>query len=90
MYVTTIVLWVLYAIATLVGIDLAYNILSPLTGLSALLLIAASRKQAGKYRYAALFMMLGIAAWVIADIILFIYTYIDIDNPILIDFSDKL
>ncbi len=86
----TIVLWVLYAIATLIGIDVAYNILSPLTGLSALLLIAVSLKQTGKYKYAAVFMILGIAAWIVSDIILFIYTYIDIDNPVLIDFSDKL
>ena len=70
----TIVLWVLYAIATLIGIDVAYNILSPLTGLSALLLIAVSLKQTGKYKYAAVFMILGIAAWIVSDIILFIYS----------------
>ena len=88
--VSVIVLWVLYAIATILGIDLAYNILSPLTAFLALLLIAISLKQTGKYKIAASLMMLGISCWVISDIILFVYTYIDIDNPVLIDFSDKL
>ena len=82
--------WAAYAIATLAGFDVVYNILSPITGLLAFFLIYISYKRAEKYKYATAFIMLGIGSWIVADIILFIYTYIRIDEPFLIDLSDKL
>ncbi len=85
-----VAMWILYTIATLIEIDLAYNILSPLTGMSAFLLILLSIRQTGKYKYSAIFIMTGIATWVISDVLLFSYTYIRVDDPILIDLSDKL
>lgn len=88
--ITTVGLWVVYAMATLLGADLIYNIFSPLTGASAMALLASGLKHTGKYRTAAIFFLYGIAAWVVSDLILFAYTYIAVDDPFLIDISDKL
>ena len=82
--------WAVYALATLAGGDVVYNILSPVTGLLAFFLIYISYKNAEKYKYAAAFIMLGIGAWIVSDIILFIYTYVRVDDPFLIELSDKL
>lgn len=87
---TMLVMWAAYALATLAGADKVYNVLSPVTGLLSFFLIYISYKQAEKYRYSAAFIMLGIGAWIVADIMLFIYTYVRIDDPYLIDLSDKL
>ncbi len=87
---TTIILWALYAFFTLLGIDIAYNILSPLTALSAGVLIMSGIKSYERYRFPALIFSGAILTWVISDILLFIYTYILIDNPFLVNLSDEL
>ena len=88
--ITTVGLWGIYAIATLMGADIVYNVFSPLTGIAAIALLASGLKHTGKYRLAAIFFLYGIAAWVVADLLLFMYTYVMIDDPLLIDVSDKL
>ncbi len=88
--ITTVGFWVVYAIATLLGADLVYNVFSPLTGIAAMTLLVSGLKHTGKYRMAALFFLYGIAAWVVSDLILFTYTYLVVDDPLLIDISDKL
>lgn len=90
MIITTGCLWMVYTIATLLGADLVYNIFSPLTGAAAMVLLASGLKHAGKYRMSALFFLYGIAAWVVSDLILLVYTYVVVDDPLLIDISDKL
>ena len=87
---TMLVMWAVYALATLAGADKVYNVLSPVTGLLSFFLIYISYKRAEKYKYSAAFIMLGIGAWIVADIMLFTYTYVRIDDPYLIDLSDKL
>ncbi|MBR1852386.1 MAG: bifunctional diguanylate cyclase/phosphodiesterase [Lachnospiraceae bacterium] len=87
---TTAGLWVVYTIATLFGADLVYNIFSPMTGIAAMALLISGLKHTGKYRVSALFFLYGIAAWVVSDLILFAYTYVAVDDPLLIDISDKL
>lgn len=88
--IITVSSWAVYAIATLLGADLVYNIFSPLTGVAAMALLVSGLKHTGKYRIAASFFLYGIAAWVVSDLILFAYTYVSVDDPLLIDISDKL
>ena len=82
--------WLIYATATVAGIDIIYNIFSPLTALAAVLLIASCLKHAGKYRKAAIFVMCGIIAWMLSDIILYLYTYILVGHELLVTVSDQL
>ena len=82
--------WLVYATATLAGIDIIYNIFSPLTALASVLLIASCLKHAGKYKKAAIFVMCGIITWIIADIMLYTYTYILTDNELLVMLSDQM
>ena len=87
---TTILLWFLYAVFTLFSVDMAYNVLSPLTGLSSGLLIMSGLDRYERYKKTAIFFMAGIFTWVIADILLFVYTYILEDDPFLTGLSDEL
>ena len=82
--------WLIYATATVAGIDIIYNIFSPLTALAAVLLIASCLKHAGKYRKAAIFVMCGIIAWMLSDIILYLYTYILVGHELLVTVSDQM
>lgn len=88
--IITAVLWAMYAVTTLMGADLVYNVLSPLTGIAAMALLESGLKQVGKYRMSAIFFLYGIAAWVVADLILFVYTYVVVEDQFLIELSDKL
>ena len=82
--------WLIYATATVAGIDIIYNIFSPLTALASALLIASCLKHAGKYKNAAIFVMCGIISWMISDILLYTYTYILVDNELLVTISDQM
>ena len=84
------VFWFAYAVTVLLDIDLAYNILSPLTALTCVLLIAVSLPTLGRYKSIAIFFMIGIGVWFIADVILFTCTYSFPDNDFLWGVQDNL
>ena len=86
----TISLWVLYSVFTLLGVDMVYNILSPLTAGSVVVMILSGLNDYERYRLPMYCFALSITAWAAADIVLFIYTYIFVDNPVLIRLSDEL
>ena len=88
--VTSLVFWFAYTIAVLIDVDIAYNILSPLTALSCVLLIASSVSELGRYQGMAKFFMLGIGVWFIADVLLFICTYILPESEELFSVQDNL
>ncbi len=85
-----VIFWMVYTTATMAGIDLIYNIFSPLTALASIMLIGCSMKRSGKYKVAAVFEMSGIIAWMIADLMLFTYTYILVDNELLTMISNQM
>ena len=73
--VSSVLLWLLYTVAVLFDFAILYNILSPLTALSCVLLIHNNLPLIGRYKPIASFFMLGTFVWFIADILLFINIY---------------
>ncbi|MCR5167174.1 MAG: GGDEF domain-containing protein [Oscillospiraceae bacterium] len=84
------VLWLIYSAATLLGNELILNIFSPLTALFSSILIVTSLKDLGAFRYTGMFFFVGVFSWFISDLLLILYTYFFIDDPILTAISDQL
>ena len=84
------VLWLIYSASTLLGNELLLNLFSPLTALFSSILIVTSLKDLGAFRYTGLFFFVGVFSWFISDLLLILYTYIFIDDPILTAISDQL
>ena len=87
---SSVLLWLFYSIAVLFEADLLYNILSPLTALSCILLILNNLPYIGRYKATAKFFMLGTAVWLLADILLFINTYVFPESEELYTVQDNL
>ena len=88
--ISTLSLWLIYSVAVLLDADIVYNICSPLTSLSAILLIIFALPSIGRYKATAISYALGTFVWFIADILLFISTYIMPGDEILFTISDNL
>lgn len=83
-------LWAIYSVCVFTGYDKAYNFLSPVTAIAAMILALKSYRTIGEYKWTGLFFMSGFIFWVISDILVIIYTYFVRDCSILIIITDKL
>ncbi len=88
--IVTLALWLIYSVAVLLDADLVYNLFSPMTAFSAVILIWLSIPNIGRYKTSAYAFMLGIFLWFTADILLFFCTYVLSDDTLFSDLSDKL
>ncbi len=87
--VSTLALWLIYSVAVLFDADVVYNVASPLTALSAIVLISFTLANIGRYRNVAVCFMIGTFIWFSADILLFVCTYI-VDSEFIFDLSDNM
>ena len=87
---SAILMWVVYSVTTLLGLDVVFNLTSPLvSGLSALLMFL-SKGYMGKYWRVGRWFMIGILVWFIGDVVWALGLYVFPDSTVAEWFTDKL
>ena len=81
---------ILFAVATFLEWDVAYNCASPVVSFSSALLIYKSLDSIGLYRKVAIWFMIGILVWFLGDIMWIIQNYVTPDNSVIETITDNL